>query len=1093
MRSGFPHSQGGAYSVFQDWSNVGVFRLPQDINVTPVPVVHPEIGIQNNMVVTQNTEEHRVTYSQVPLQQQEYRSQRLYHQQESQGTIIGSGFQHPRPRDGACIFQNMQKSRKDHDDFYSAAPVAAHHSRYFGTLAYENSVRQSDSNSWQQKEHSKQNVSWHFKKKLHQNHDTGLQLPQDKDQRSSVAVCNNITSLPLLEALLKTNSSELPCSEETNGNIELHTNTNYLNKRLCQSLQVKSLLNVLNCGQTTTQNLDYSRGTPSTPYQQQVSSRCISSRPSTDKLVSAGKTHPPTDIEIQDFVAQKLIYFRSILRLKNNNPGHTNKDLDRNSTLQPDRIQPKVDSVAHLPTTSAKDVDSQSQIWEANEQCKVGQALKQDSSNDSKVNAKSVLKAKDTGDCATSASEKHSKGTAVSVVEHSKYPLKNASVDKSASVDFDLSVKKHLDATMPADDYCKHVCSDDCEDETCVRKEYGFYSKGCDKYIQNGLKTIHYSLTALKELIASLENVEDIAEMENLSKVILQQYWNGNIDNIHLFTSTEYPRIMMDVAATCTKNEDESPVVLTAVHELTEKEESLPDVSEDLQTKSSSETSENKTFKLLTLIENQDANTKEKGKIEAEQQCCDTWKERNSHSKLNSGVDSIQIHNVVSLLINQSEGASKDAGSVRLQTDLSTGHSENNEQVVKNPLYEDISDDEPSQPATNLTTEQFLAAGSEDPQYRDISEAENPQRESMAMETSSPAQVAAPNNTQSPFENEGYGHLQGQTQTNTVTISDELVPKKQVSPDTETRVTAPCSYTFVETGPLCDSGPFSEEETDGDGDDDDWLFIPVSISDLKFKSHNVDQDSPERRVLDGGERPCDTSPTYWTSPKPLSASPSQIETFDTLESLKQAFSKRFGLAVAGSTPELEIDSEGKLETTDNRRESLDFSCETEDSWDYSSASEHRYLTVSRMRSAPLPSETIDSEGEDNDVTNMDIIILDSDDESDQNCKKKAETKGRPKAMDSQCGTVTKKCERNRVAPQHHPVHHDTPFEEVMQDACIDLSPSTETIGQLIETKAVSEHVQRKTKRKRISKEKSVVIIDSDSDTDDDSWISWHCF
>ncbi|KAA8579903.1 hypothetical protein FQN60_005438 [Etheostoma spectabile] len=141
---------------------------------------------------------------------------------------------------------------------------------------------------------------------------------------------------------------------------------------------------------------------------------------------------------------------------------------------------------------------------------------------------------------------------------------------------------------------------------------------------------------------------------------------------------------MMDVAATCTKNEDESPVVLTAVHELTEKEESLPDVSEDLQTKSSSE----------------------------------------------------------------------------------------------------------------------------DPQYRDISEAENPQRESMAMETSSPA---------------------------------------------------------------------------------------------------------------------------------------QIETFDTLESLKQAFSKRFGLAVAGSTPELEIDSEGKLETTDNRRESLDFSCETEDSWDYSSASEHRSL------------------------------------------------------------------------------------------------------------------------------------------------------
>ncbi|XP_032361745.1 uncharacterized protein LOC116673489 isoform X5 [Etheostoma spectabile] len=570
----------------------------------------------------------------------------------------------------------------------------------------------------------------------------------------------------------------------------------------------------------------------------------------------------------------------------------------------------------------------------------------------------------------------------------------------------------------------------------------------------------------------------------------------------------EYPRIMMDVAATCTENEDESPVVLTAVHELTEKEESLPDVSEDLQTKSSSEASE---------IQLQIQNKRKKLKLTDSF----TWKEVNPHSKLNSTDDSIQIHNVVSLFpLSQSEGACDDAGSVRLQTDLSTGHSENKERapfsesrVVKILQYEDISDDDPSQLATKLpTTEQFLAAGSEDPQYRYISDAENPQRESMAMETSSPAQVAAPNNTQSPFENEGYGHLQGQTQTNTVTISDELVPKKQVSPDTETQDKAHCSYTFVETGPLypkCDSGPFSEEETDGDDDDDDdWLFIPISISDLKLKSHNKDQDSPERSVLDGGERHCDTSPTYWTSPKPLPASSSQIDTFDTLESFKQAFR---------STPELEMDSR-KLETTENRRESVD-SCETEDSCDYSSASEHRYLTVSRMRSAPLPSETIESEGEGIEVTNMpisqnkslgksgmkrltngqnnprkaDIIILDSDDESDQNCKKKAETKGRPKAMDSQCGTVTKKCERNRVAPQHHPVHHDTPFEEVMQDACIDLSPSTETIGQLIETKAVSEHVQRKTKRKRISKEKSVVIIDSDSDTDDDSWISWHCF
>ncbi|XP_034719630.1 uncharacterized protein LOC117938830 isoform X1 [Etheostoma cragini] len=580
---------------------------------------------------------------------------------------------------------------------------------------------------------------------------------------------------------------------------------------------------------------------------------------------------------------------------------------------------------------------------------------------------------------------------------------------------------------------------------------------------------------------------------------------------------------MMDVAATCAENEDEGPVVLTGVpemtwDELTEKEGSLPDVSEDLQTKLSSKASENK-----LQIQNKRKKLKLTNSL--------TWKEVNPPSKLNSTDDSIQIHNVVSLLpLNQSEGASEDAGSVRLQTDLSTEHSKN--RVVKILQHEDISDDDPSQLATKLpTTEQFLSAGSEDPQYRYISEAESPQRESRAVETSSPAQVTAPNNTQSPFENEGYGHLQGHTQTNTVTISDEeLVPKKQVSPDTETRDKAHCSYTFVETGPLypkCGRGPFSEDEThdNGDDDDDDWLFIPMSISDLKFKSHNEDQDSPVRCVLDGGARRCDASPIYWTSPKPLPASSSQIDTFDTLESFRQAFSERrkgFGLAVAGSTPELEMDSVGKLETTENRRESVD-SCETEDSCDYSSTSEHKYLTVSRMRLAPLPSETIDSEGE-GDVTNMpirqnkslgkscmksirltngqnipneaDIIILDSDDKSDQNCKKTAETKGGPKTMDSQCGTVTKKCQRNRllpVAPQHQPLHHDTLFEEVRQDACSDPSPSTETIGQLIKTKAASEHVKRKTKRRRISKEKSVVIIDSDSDTDDDSWISWHCF
>ncbi|XP_028426125.1 uncharacterized protein LOC114549957 isoform X2 [Perca flavescens] len=957
MRSGFPHNQGGACSVFQDWSNLGARRLPQDINVTPVPVVYPEVGTQNNMVATQYPEELRGTYSQVPLQQG-YQSQKLYHQQESHATITSTGFQHPRAGDGACISQNMQMSRKDNADFYSSAQ----HSSYFGTSAYENSVRRADDNSGQQKEYSRQNFSRHFQKKSNWNHDTGLQQPLSRtfkdgtssaalqidrleaqafplqDRCSSATVCKTKTSMPLLEALLKTNSSELPCSsEETNGNIEL--NAIFLNKRCSKSQHVKGLRTVLNCGQARTQNLDHSRGTPSIPYQQQVSSRRLS-QPSTDKLMSAGKTQPPTDVEIQNFLAQKLLYFRSILTQKNRNPGHSNKDLDRNSPLQSDSIVPKVDSVAHLPTTSAKDdVERQSHNWGANEQCTVGQA--------------------------------------------------------------------------------------------------------------------------------------------------------------------QYPRIMMDVAATCTKSEDESPVVLTAVpemtwDELTEKQPSSPDVSEDLQTKSNSVASENKTFEPMSLIEKQT--------IEDHPQCGVTWEEVNPHSQPNSAVDRIQILNVVSLFTNQSEGASWDAGSVHLQTDLSTACSENKELVLKNPQYEDISDDDPSQPATELpATERFQSAGHEDPQYEFISEEESPQIESVSVETSSPTQVTVLNNTESPFENEDYGHLQGRARTDTVIISvKELVPKKQVSPDAERRDIAHCSSPFVETdetGPLypkCDSGPLSEDETD---DDDDWLFIPISISDLKFESDNEDQDSPEIHVIDGGEtgdqeQQCDNNPTHWPSPKPVPASPSQIETFDTLASfMKQALCR--------STPEHGLDSEGKPQPTKNRRESVD-SCATEDSCDYSSSLGHNYLTASRLRSEPLLIETDDSEGEGNDVTSMptspnksldksgmkslrktngqniprkdDIIILDSEDESDQNCKKKAETEGRPETMDSQRGTVKEKLKKTRPlpvdspAPRHQPIHQDTPFEEVTRDACSDPSPSTEMIGPLIEAKAAS-------------KKKIVIIIDSDTDDD----------
>ncbi|XP_029969771.1 uncharacterized protein LOC115404537 isoform X2 [Salarias fasciatus] len=74
----------------------------------------------------------------------------------------------------------------------------------------------------------------------------------------------------------------------------------------------------------------------------------------------------------------------------------------------------------------------------------------------------------------------------------------------------------------------------------------------------------HYSLSALQDLAASLDNVATDEEMGNISEILLNKYWNGDKGNIRDFESTEYPRIMNEVAATCIRHEEESPVVISA-------------------------------------------------------------------------------------------------------------------------------------------------------------------------------------------------------------------------------------------------------------------------------------------------------------------------------------------------------------------------------------------------------------------------------------------------------------------------------------------------------------------------------------------------
>ncbi|XP_042258661.1 uncharacterized protein LOC121890458 isoform X1 [Thunnus maccoyii] len=1239
MRSGCPHRQGGAYPAFQHLSNIGALTSPQDNNVRPEPVAHPENEKQNIMVA--------ISYS--------------------------------------TELRNVNDSHS-----------SAQHSSYFGTSANENFDRQSIYNSGQQKECSKSNFSRNSLEGSNLNKNNGLQLRNgaflastnaavlqedslgvltktfSSRQRSSVLESKWQSSCPLLQSLLTGNPPDFKSffttshssSEKTNSNMELIASDHLSDERHCKSRHMRRSLPTPNCGQTRTQNPDQSGGTYPTLHQQQVCSPSLSGAPSTGKDLPVGLTKPPTDEEIQNHISKRLKEFRKIimdrqgLKLSNKGGNFSTNDLD--STLQSGCTMSKSNSVTLISTVSEsdKDVEKQSPNFVVEEQCTaaVGQELEEDSSKDSKAKqAEFTPKSKEMGDCTTSASGNHSTGTLLSAIKSSKHAPESESVEKSASVASDLPIKKHLDVTMTAFGDGNFVSSND----------ESFHSKWwCDKPLQK-VTTLHYTLTALRELITSLEKVETIAEMDNFSEVILQQYWNGDIDNIHLFTSTEYPQIMVNVAATCTKNEDECPVVLTAVSgitldELTERHSILTqlmfncsssqkewrsvwlntskklddidqepsvsgplkhmtvkergftglkpaetagldsvqvvtDVSKDLPPESDSVVSENKTFELMSPTDKHNANTNKQKNTEDQQHCCVTCDEVIALSKPNSLID--QIQNVVSIPTYQSEqsfaGAREEAGSVYSPMDLSVALSENevkeqgplseseDEEVLspkflKDPQYDDISDDDVPPLSTELpkTEHEELSFPTRfgDPQYEEISEDENSQ-----IENPSFSQLPEPNNKRSLFENEGYRQSQAQMKTEKIS-AETLIPKKQVSP--KTLVLAAqyhCCPHLVLSGdgfeglscPKCDREGYMarrtnhsvsyspsnvlkyDDQTEEDTDDD-CLVIPITMSDLKSGLEDEDQDGPEEVVRDDGEngdneRQGGTSPTHDAlhvpAPKPVPASDSTLlEIYDTMEIFLQVKSARggncFEVAPGRSTPEHGMNSEGEPHTPQERRESYsepEDSCETEDSCDYSSASEHNYLTVPRQllkRSAPPPPErdhsVSEKESDSDEASNSnpskhvqpktnkqriskkeEIIIIntDTEDEGDHNCNKKVKRKRlfsrlvnigdtlcsqqkrhSPETEDSPCGTVKERFEKNRQQSADLPAPHrqskakESQLKGLMEDACPGQSHSTEKSGQLTEASAGFE--QHKINREMISKKQSVIILNSD--TEDES-------
>ncbi|KAF3859465.1 hypothetical protein F7725_021864 [Dissostichus mawsoni] len=511
---------------------------------------------------------------------------------------------------------------------------------------------------------------------------------------------------------------------------------------------------------------------------------------------------------------------------------------------------------------------------------------------------------------------------------------------------------------------------------------------------------------SLKELIACLE------------KVILRQYWNGNKDNIHLFASTEHPRKMKKVPATCTREEDGRPVVAAAVPEMT---------------------CEEMTEKQSSLIFN--------GSPSEEQ------KSFSLNIKTYFG-DKSQLPGVSRAPKHTME---RETGKVALKPVEAVGLDSLRD-------MNDVSGD----PQIKLTS-----VLSENKTFGQASLIENQQCTTLY----SPVDTLKCHDVWSIPTNQSEGHS-SQTRYEGAGLKNE-----DVTDDYE--------------------GDY-EDEDEVEDDDDDMLFIPITISDIKFE----DQESQEKDGLDGGEtedqeRQCDLNPNHYPSPKPVLACDSApMKKYDTIESFFQAVnSKKIQVELVG-TPELEMDSEGEGHTPHNRRVSSE-SCETDDSCDYPFESVNKHLPLSRSllgkKEAPEPSKTdaanVQQGHEEEDCSKAptngqnisnDIIIIQSDSEDDVEQKKPKRKKlftsssedsdsstcSRPNSHSSE--TVGSRCEtseenstkKRRISATRQSKCHDAPFKEGMQNACSDLLHSEEMNGQLG------------------GSTESVIVIDSDTEDDD---------
>ncbi|XP_034529039.1 uncharacterized protein LOC117804788 isoform X1 [Notolabrus celidotus] len=429
-----------------------------------------------------------------------------------------------------------------------------------------------------------------------------------------------------------------------------------------------------------------------------------------------------------------------------------------------------------------------------------------------------------------------------------------------------------------------------------------------------------------------------------------------------------------------------------------------------------------------------------------------------THSKLNLSIDIIQINDDLSVSTSQSEQLgnrgkwdflSEGAGSVYSQADLSmslngskvqerTGRLAGmNEEVfaintVKNPEYEDISDDsqtqavgeeafakkvlktdyedisddgDTSQPATKLCYTHFeelsVPPRFEDIKYENISEDENSVSENVAERK--PSLLFSSQVTKLTSEQMLCSDRQGLAQMKQENIPRDELTEKPVSPKTVLSDKAHCSSHSVcndsddgKKSVLCSSALLKIDNEFDEDSDDDWIVIPITISGLRYEPESEDQEGLEKVQLDDDEQEiteiqCNREQPLWPGPKPEATCPfSKMEVFETVDSFEQATEihiiDKFEVPSCWSAPEHEVDYDGEPHVPQKRMgqypESED-TCDTEDSCDYPSESQLNHMTVCEPFSKqsptppnPPPNVTVqETEGEQDKVTNGQTLNL----------------------------------------------------------------------------------------------------------------------